>query len=125
MKCPRQRYVCGDSFTFMDLRLFMTLVRFDPVYVVYFKTNVGTIESNYPNLFNYIKDVYQFSGMSKAINMKHIKMHYFTSHPDLNKFAIIPKGRDVDLAGPHNRGKKAAAPPGCWAKILEFISGSK
>jgi len=122
----KQRYVCGDSFTYMDLRLFMTLVRFDPVYVVYFKTNVGTIEMNYPNLFNYIKDVYQFPGMAKAINMKHIKTHYFTSHPDLNKFAIIPKGRDVDLNAPHNRGPNSTSPAlGCWAKILDVLSLKK
>ena len=122
----KQRYVCGDTFTYMDLRLFMTLVRFDPVYVVYFKTNVGTIEMNYPNLFNYIRDIYQFGSMSKAINMRHIKMHYFTSHPDLNKFAIIPKGRDMDLAGPHNRGKGGkAVEVSCWAKVMELISPSQ
>ena len=122
----KQRYVCGDTFTFMDLRLFMTLVRFDPVYVVYFKTNVGTIEMNYPNLYNYIKDIYQFRNMAKAINIRHIKMHYFTSHPDLNKFAIIPKGRDMDLAGPHNRGKAGkAVEVSCWAKVMELISPSQ
>ena len=53
-----------------DLRLFMTLVRFDAVYVVYFKTNVGTIEMNYPNLLEYCKDIYQFPGMAKARLLK-------------------------------------------------------
>ncbi|CAJ1339859.1 unnamed protein product [Effrenium voratum] len=101
----KQRYVCGDTFTFMDLRLFMTLVRFDAVYVVYFKTNVGTIEHDYPNLLEYCRDVYQMPGVAKAINMRHIKMHYFTSHPDLNKFGIIPRGRDVDFSAPHKRQK--------------------
>ena len=62
----KQRWVCGDRFSYIDLRLFMTLVRFDAVYVVYFKTNVGTIEMNYPNLLEYCKDCYQFPGMSKA-----------------------------------------------------------
>ena len=50
----------------MDLRLFMTLVRFDAVYVVYFKTNVGTIEHDYPNLLEYCRDVYQMPGVAKA-----------------------------------------------------------
>lgn len=103
----KQRYVC-KRFSYMDLRLFMTLVRFDAVYVVYFKTNVGTIEMNYPNLLEYCKDIYQFPGMAKAINMRHIKMHYFTSHPDLNKFAVIPRGRDVDYAADHKRAKLSA-----------------
>ena len=62
----QQRYVCGKTFTYMDLRLFMTLIRFDAVYVVYFKTNVGTIEMNYPNLLEYCKDIYQVPGMAKA-----------------------------------------------------------
>eukprot|EP00440_Ansanella_granifera_P014117 gb/GFBE01015343.1/.p1 GENE.gb/GFBE01015343.1/~~gb/GFBE01015343.1/.p1 ORF type:complete len:345 (+),score=76.62 gb/GFBE01015343.1/:1-1035(+) len=106
-----QRFVLGDAFTYMDIRLFMTLVRFDPVYSVYFKTNCGTIEGNYPNLFDYVKDVYQMPGMSRSINMKHIKMHYFTSHPDLNKYGIIPKGRDVDLSQPHHREKLSAKKP--------------
>eukprot|EP00438_Fugacium_kawagutii_P036254 Skav223693 [mRNA] locus=scaffold1907:149356:151961:+ [translate_table: standard] len=98
----KQRYVCGTRFSYMDLRLFMTLIRFDAVYVVYFKTNVGTIEMNYPNLLEFCKDIYQ------AINMRHIKMHYFTSHPDLNKFAVIPRGRDVDYSGPHKRAELSA-----------------
>jgi len=101
----KQRYVCGDTFTYMDLRLFMTLIRFDAVYVVYFKTNMGTIEMNFPNLLEYCKDVYQVPGMAKAINMRHIKMHYFTSHPDLNKFAVIPKGREIDYSAPHKRAR--------------------
>ena len=101
----QQRYVCGTTFTYMDLRLFMTLIRFNAVHVVYFKTNVGTIEMNYPNLLEYCKDIYQVPGMAKAINMRHIKMHYLTSHPDLKKFAVIPRGRDVDYSGAHKRAK--------------------
>ena len=64
LRLARER--AQDTFTFMDLRLFMTLVRFDAVYVVYFKTNVGTIEHDYPNLLEYCRDVYQMPGMAKA-----------------------------------------------------------
>jgi len=103
----KQRYIAGDRFTYMDLRLFMTLIRFDEVYVVYFKCNKGTIQDNYPNLLAYCRDIYQTPGMSKAINMRHIKMHYFTSHPALNSYAVMPAGRPVDFSLPHGREKLA------------------
>jgi len=41
-----------------------------------------------------------------TVNFKHIKNHYFTSHPQINPFGIIPKGPDVDFDSPHNRDKK-------------------
>jgi putative glutathione S-transferase len=97
-----KRYLTGDKPTAMDLRLFMTLIRFDAVYFVYFKTNKKKIRE-YPNLFEYCKDMYQLPEMARAINMDHIKMHYFTSHPSLNMYGIIPKGPDVDYLQPHNR----------------------
>jgi len=106
----QQRYLVLDKttgksvLTEADIRLFMTLVRFDEVYVVYFKCNVRTIAS-YPAIHQYVRDIYQLPMMSRAINMEHIKMHYFTAHPLLNPYGIIPKGPNViaDLALPHNR----------------------
>ena len=65
----------------------MTLIRFDEVYVVYFKTNGRSI-STYPNILNYCRDLYQIPGISESINMQHIKTHYFTSHSALNTYAI-------------------------------------
>jgi putative glutathione S-transferase len=97
------RYLCGDQLTSADIRTFVTLIRFDEVYVVYFKTNQHTIQEHYPNLFGYIRDIYQLPGISKSVNMKHIKMHYFTSHPKLNFYAIIPGGNPVDFKAPHGR----------------------
>lgn len=98
------RYLVGNRFTEADLRLFMTLVRFDEVYVVYFKCNVKRIV-DYPNIRQYCRDVYQFHGVADSINMEHIKMHYFTSHPILNAYSIIPKGPNAlaDMLLPHNR----------------------
>lgn len=100
----RQRYIVGDYLTEADLRLFMTLVRFDEVYVVYFKTNVKPL-SQYRFIAQYLREMYQLPGMSEAINMEHIKMHYFTAHPILNPYSIIPKGPNVlgDLVQPHDR----------------------
>jgi len=103
------RYIAGDQLTEADIRLFMTLVRFDEVYVVYFKTN-GKAIREYPNIMNYCRELYQIPEIQKSINMEHIKTHYFTSHPTLNNYAIIPVGSDTvsKLLEPHNR----AAIPG-------------
>jgi len=103
-----QRYVAGDRLTLSDIRLFMTLVRYDEVYVVYFKTNLGFLASEkYPNIRQYCREMYQLPGMPDAINMDHIKTHYFTSHPIWNHFAIVPRGPGAltDMAQPHNRAE--------------------
>mmetsp|Transcript_142895 Transcript_142895/g.249267 ORF Transcript_142895/g.249267 Transcript_142895/m.249267 type:complete len:348 (-) Transcript_142895:308-1351(-) len=97
-----QRYLTGKHVTWIDLRLFMTLIRFDAVYFVYFKCNKKLIRE-YPNLSEYCRDMYQLPEMSRAINMDHIKTHYFTSHPKLNAYGIIPRGVEEDFNAPHMR----------------------
>jgi len=99
-----QRYLVGNNFTEADIRLFMTLVRFDEVYVVYFKCNKKRI-ADYPCILNYCRDLYQLHCMAECIDMEHIKIHYFSSHPHLNTYAIVPAGPDVlaDLILPHDR----------------------
>jgi len=101
----KQRYLCGNHVTSSDIRAFVTLVRFDEVYVVYFKCNKKLIRRDYPNIFNYVKDIYQLPGVAKSVNVKHIKTHYYTSHSDLNTFAIIPKGNPDDFSTPHDRAR--------------------
>lgn len=112
----KQRYLVRDTtvsatedevksvFTEADIRLFMTLVRFDEVYVVYFKCNVRPVAA-YPHIRQYMRDLYQSPRMADVINMEHIKTHYFTAHPLLNPYGIIPKGPNVlaDLCLPHDR----------------------
>jgi putative glutathione S-transferase len=100
----KQRYIAGDRFTLSDVRLFVTLVRFDEVYVVYFKTNTRTIR-NSPALLNYVREIYQMPGVKETVNMDQIKIHYFCSHPNLNKYSIIPKGSNFMelLEEPHDR----------------------
>jgi len=103
----KNRYLVGDQLTEADIRLFQTLVRFDEVYVVYFKCNKKLIKE-YDNIINYVRELYQIPEIQKTINMDHIKMHYFTSHPILNPYSIIPKGFDSisNFLLPHNRGNK-------------------
>ena len=97
-----RRYLCGERFTWLDLRLFHTLVRFDPVYQTYFKTNSKRI-SDYPNLLGFTRDIWSIEGVKRTINIDHIKTHYFTSHPHLNTYAIIPKHNGPDLTVESNR----------------------
>ncbi len=100
----KTRYLGGDKFTWLDLRLFMTLVRFDPVYITYFKTNKKRLV-DYPNLLGYVRDIYSIDAVKDVTNMDHIKTHYFTSHPVHNTFGIIPVYNGPDLNEPHGRDK--------------------
>eukprot|EP00252_Welwitschia_mirabilis_P000336 TRINITY_DN1036_c0_g1_i2.p1 TRINITY_DN1036_c0_g1~~TRINITY_DN1036_c0_g1_i2.p1 ORF type:complete len:322 (+),score=49.85 TRINITY_DN1036_c0_g1_i2:441-1406(+) len=101
-----QRYICGNILTEADIRLFVTLIRFDEVYSVHFKCNKRLIRE-YPNLFNYTKDIYQIPGISSTVVMDHIKRHYYESHPFINPYGIVPVGSGVDYSAPHDRSKFA------------------
>ena len=102
VRLSKNRYLLGDIFTEADLRLFPTLVRFDPVYVGHFKCNLKRIE-DYPNLSNYLREIYQMPGITETVNMDHIKTHYYWSHTSINPTRIVPKGPAIDLLAPHNR----------------------
>ena len=103
-RLSRQRYLVGNKVTEADWRLFTTLVRFDPVYVGHFKTNLRRI-ADYPNLSNYLRELYQVPGVAETVNLLHIKAHYYGSHTGINPTGIVPVGPQVDFAAPHNRGK--------------------
>lgn len=108
-RLSRQRYLVGDRITEADWRLFTTLVRFDPVYVGHFKCNLRRV-ADYPNLSNYLRDLYQVPGVAGTVDMHHIKAHYYASHRNINPTGIIPVGPEVDHLAPHdrNRFRKAA-----------------
>jgi len=97
-----RRYLVGDKMTEADWRLFTTLLRFDSVYYTHFKCNLRRIEE-YPNLSNYLRELYQFPGLEETVNFKHIKEHYFKSHKSINPTGIVPSGPELDLSTPHNR----------------------
>lgn len=98
-----RRYLCGERLTEADWRLFTTLVRFDPVYVGHFKCNIRRI-ADYPNLFGYTRELYQWPGVRETVNMYHIKHHYYGSHTSINPTGIVPAGPAIDFAAPHMRG---------------------
>ena len=97
-----QRYLLGDMITEADWRLFTTLVRFDAVYVGHFKCNIRRIV-DYPNLWGYLRDLYQVPGIAETVSIEHIKAHYYTSHANINPTRIIPVGPLLDFDTAHDR----------------------
>ncbi|MCJ2046589.1 glutathione S-transferase family protein [Methylobacterium sp. J-078] len=102
------RYLCGDRLTEADIRLFTTLVRFDAVYVGHFKCNRQRI-ADYPNLSNYLRDLYALPGVAGTVNLTHIKRHYYESHPTINPTGIVPLGPALDFAAPNDRAARFPA----------------
>jgi putative glutathione S-transferase len=103
-----RRYMAGDRLTEADWRLFTTLVRFDAVYVGLFKCNLRRIV-DYPNLSNYLRDLYQTPGVSETVDMTTIKQHYYGSHKSINPNGIVPAGPELDFDAPHDRDRLKAA----------------
>lgn len=103
-RLSRQRYLVGNRLTEADWRLFTTLVRFDAVYVGHFKCNLRRI-ADYPNLSNYVRELYQVPGVADTVQMDHIKRHYYGSHRHLNPSGIVPLGPELDFDAPHDRSR--------------------
>ena len=103
-----RRFLTGDEITEADWRLFVTLVRFDPVYVGHFKCNLRRI-ADYPNLSGYLRDLYQRPGIAETVNIDHIKRHYYMTHPQINPTGVVPKGPETDLDAPHGRERVGTA----------------
>lgn len=89
-----QRYLVGDTITEADVRLFTTLVRFDPVYHGHFKCNRNKL-IEMPALWGYARDLYQTPGFGENVDFDQIKSHYYEVHRDLNPLGIVPKGPDL------------------------------
>lgn len=100
----QQRYLCGAGITEADWCMFTTLLRFDSVYYGHFKCNLRRIV-DYPNLWNYLKDLYQYSGVKETCNLDHIKRHYYKSHNNINPTRIVPKGPLINFDEPHDRNR--------------------
>lgn len=98
------RYLVGNTLTEADLRLWTTLVRFDPVYVTHFKCDRKRIR-DYPNLSGLLRDIYQLPGVAETVHMDHIRNHYFRSHPTLNPHRIVSIGPELDWSAPHGRDR--------------------
>ena len=111
-RLARQRYLMGDRITEADWRLFTTLLRFDPVYHGHFKCNLRRLV-DYPNLWAYTRELYQWPGVAETVDFAHIKRHYYASHGTINPTGIVPKGPLLDFSAPHGRDRLAAPEPAC------------
>ena len=101
-KLSRQRYLCGPRQTEADWRLFPNLVRFDPISYQGYKCNLRRIV-DYPNLWGFVRDLYQTPGVAPTVHVDFIKRHYYGSHPTINPTRIVPVGPALDYLAPHGR----------------------
>ncbi|AUH33374.1 glutathione S-transferase family protein [Paracoccus tegillarcae] len=97
------RYLAGDRITEADWRLFTTAARFDPVYHTHFKCNRAWLRE-YPNLWGWTRELYQWPGVAQTVDFAHIVRHYHYSHPTINPNRIIPINPVIDWDKPHGRG---------------------
>jgi glutathionyl-hydroquinone reductase len=105
-RLSRERYLVGNRLTEADWRLFTTLIRFDAVYVGHFKCNLRRI-ADYPNLSNYLRDLYQVPGVAETVDIDQIKRHYYGSQHKVNPTGIVPIGPILDFSAAHDRGRFA------------------
>ncbi|KAJ9467092.1 Glutathionyl-hydroquinone reductase YqjG [Diplonema papillatum] len=103
-RLSHSRFLLGDKLSIADIRLFVTLIRFDPVYVQHFKCTRKMLRE-YPNLFSFTRDVYSRPAVKKTVNFDHITRHYYSSHTKINQFAIIAEC-STDFEAPNDRATR-------------------
>ncbi|ANH97796.1 glutathione-dependent reductase [Pseudomonas koreensis] len=107
------RYLSGEHLTEADIRLFTTMIRFDAVYHGHFKCNLRRI-ADYPNLSNWLRELYQWPGIAETVDFQHIKNHYYGSHKTINLTGVVPKGPAQDFSVAHDRARLSGK--GVWQR---------
>ncbi len=99
-----RRYLAGDGtrITEADWRLFTTLARYDAVYHYHFKCNLRRV-SDLPHLWAYARELYQWPGVAETVDFDQIRRHYYTTHPSVNPYGIVPAGPVLDWEAPPGR----------------------
>jgi len=103
-RLSKHRYLVGHQITEADWRLFTTLIRFDSVYYSHFKCNLRRV-ADYPNLWNYLRDLYQEPSVAETVSIEQIKRHYYGSQRQVNPTGIVPIGPQIDFTAPHDRAR--------------------
>ena len=107
-----RRYLVGDTITEADIRLWVTLVRFDAVYHGHFKCNRQKL-TEMPVLWAYARDLFQTPGFGDTIDFEQIKQHYYGVHAEINPTSIVPAGPNVSSwLDPHGRAELGGQPFG-------------
>ena len=102
-----QRYLLGDRVTEADWRLATTLFRFDLVYHTHFKCNRNYLR-DYPALWDYARELYQWPGIAETARFDHIVRHYHFSQASINPHRILPINPVLNWDAPHGRGSLKA-----------------
>lgn len=105
----KQRWLAGGRMTEADLCMFTTLIRFDLVYHTHFKCDRKRI-IDYPNLWAFVREIYQLPGVAQTCNFEHIRQHYYASHESINPHRIVSIGPTLDFDTPHNRDHRGGIP---------------
>ena len=95
LRLAGRTYLVGDRLSLADIRLFVTLIRFDAVYFNHFKTNRQHIYE-YTNLWNFVKLLYNNEQIKPTVKFDEIKDHYFKTHPSINPSSIVPVGPNIE-----------------------------
>ena len=95
LRLKERIYLVGDSISLSDIRLFVTLIRFDAVYFNHFKTNHQHIYE-YKNLWSFVQLLYNHDKIQPTIKFNEIKDHYFKTHPSINPLGIVPVGPNIE-----------------------------
>ena len=95
LRLAGRTYLVGDRLSLADIRLFVTLIRFDAVYFNHFKTNRQHIYE-YTNLWNFVKLLYNNDQIKPTVKFDEIKDHYFKTHPSINPSGIVPVGPNIE-----------------------------
>jgi putative glutathione S-transferase len=104
----RQRFLFGEDPVETDIRLFTTLVRFDAVYQIHFKCSLRKL-IEYPNLWPYARDLYQWPGVAETVDLGEIRAHYYRTHPMLNPSGLVAVAPAASFLEPHGRQVLSAA----------------
>ncbi|KAF8420383.1 glutathione S-transferase [Tirmania nivea] len=85
------KYLLGEELTEADIRLYVTIIRFDPVYVQHFKCNIRDIRSGYPSIHTARHLYWDIPAFMNTTEFDHIKKHYTQSYSQINPYVSLSR----------------------------------